>query len=937
MIEYTVMKHFISPFSAGTLLAVMIISSCELPAEAGLEAPGKSVSTSIMGTVTNPAGDGVKGVHLSAGGVLVESDKHGDFTLEGVARIDTVTLIAKKAGYKDYSKPIALPRGRVPAQDIELDYAYKTTVHGKLSGLEGLDEKSGIPIKSSTGGEPVLTNADGKYTIEVEHAGEFTLIAVVHDKGLIGTSGFTPAVTPQKPVSEETAAKPIELEEAVVSFTLELKDPLGNAVTGYEAKDFTSNSRFPDVKIDDTATAPPEGSYPLQVNATESFTVTVAAKGLFGEKKSAEINPAAAAGTNYPVRVPYQYTTTLEGRVTSGGAPIAGAKITVASQGSGAEERRAVVTRSRQTNRDGRYRIEVNHQGPFKYQAEKSGYKSSPQEFSMEKNTDGKYKFTGSPQVGRDIELTVTQDLTGLSYGVSTLELAENEALTADQLAALQPTITPAGARVTYSVDPPLPAGLTLDPSNGRITGKPTAIMAAGDYVVTAKGNTADGYSGSASHTITIRVGAVTRFTLELKDPLGNPIPGYTAAHFKLSSGAAVEFDTTAPTVPPGIYPLQVLTSGSGPLTVTVAARGLFGEKEFADIDPAMIAGKHYSAAVPYRYTTTVSGNVTKGTTGAGLYVATPIEDADIRVTSTGSGANERLAAIIYATASRNKTNRGGYYAVTVNHQGDFHIRAEKAGYNSTAVPVTHSWTSSDFHNSEKNIALTQTVTGLSYGVKNLVLAQNQDLTDAQKAALRPTTTPNNASVEYSIKPPRLPAGLRFNNYSGEIEVSTPREESQFSYNGAGYRGLDYVVTATGRAGDGYIGSAKYTINIRVGKALPDNMGYKPAMLSPGNTEIDRELKLIDGGDRSPLGLADEDFHAEFVKIPKTAACYALSITANGHIKRNRGKMKKINGELNYRVKVTGKGRYAGTRIVDFKIGNWGDPASPYGSYTCYE
>ena len=106
------MKHFISPFSAGTLLAVMIISSCELPAEAGLEAPGKSVSTSIMGTVTNPAGNGVKGVHLSAGGVSVRSDKDGDFILEGVARIGTVTLIAKKAGYKDYSKPIAPPQGK---------------------------------------------------------------------------------------------------------------------------------------------------------------------------------------------------------------------------------------------------------------------------------------------------------------------------------------------------------------------------------------------------------------------------------------------------------------------------------------------------------------------------------------------------------------------------------------------------------------------------------------------------------------------------------------------------------------------------------------------------------------------------------------------------------------------------------------------------------
>ena len=402
------------------------------------------------------------------------------------------------------------PRGRIPAQDIELDYAYKTTVHGELSGLGERDEKSGIPIKSSTGGEPVLTDAGGKYTIEVEHAGEFTLSAVVHDKGLIGEKSFTPAVTAQKPVSEKLDADPIELEEAVVSFTLGLKDPSGNAITStvYEAKDFESSSGSI-VKIDSPVTVT-NGRYPLKVTATKSFTVTVAAKGLFGAKESGPIDPAAA-GRNYPVTVPYQYLSTLEGEVTAGGAPIAGANITVASQGSGAEERRAVVISSR-TSSDGKYRITVNHQGPFKYQAEKRDYKSHPEEFSMEKNTDGKYKFTGSPQVGRDIELTVTQDLTGLSYGVESLVLAENEALTDVQLDALKPIID---AVVTYEVEPDLPKGLKFDRWSGEITGTPTEEAQRDtpggyvglDYTVTATGRTVAGYIGSASYTINIRVG----------------------------------------------------------------------------------------------------------------------------------------------------------------------------------------------------------------------------------------------------------------------------------------------------------------------------------------------------------------------------------------------------------------------------------------------
>ena len=103
------MKHFISSFSAAGLLAVMIISSCELPAEAVPDPPGKSRSTSIRGIVENPAGKPVEGVQLSAGGVSVRSDKWGEFTIEGAARIGTVTLSAKKAGYKDYSESVALP------------------------------------------------------------------------------------------------------------------------------------------------------------------------------------------------------------------------------------------------------------------------------------------------------------------------------------------------------------------------------------------------------------------------------------------------------------------------------------------------------------------------------------------------------------------------------------------------------------------------------------------------------------------------------------------------------------------------------------------------------------------------------------------------------------------------------------------------------------
>ena len=798
------MKHFISSFSAAGLLAVMIISSCELPK---FESRVRLLSTSITGTVTNPAGNPIDGVEVSVGSVSVQSGKDGTFKLEGVTNVGTVILSTKKAGYNDYRKFIEVPAGTTK-HDIQPSYAYTTTVTGKLSDPpSGPVDKSNFTITSSTGGKTATTKGhDGNYTIEVEHAGEFTLTATAPDKRLIGRRKIKAATTAEKPVSKKDA-DPIELERNVNRFTLVLKDPLGNAITSpvYTAAAFTSSSGAA-VEFDTTAPAPPEGSYKLQVliMGPEPFTVTVAAQGLFGENESAEIDPAAAAGTNYPVTVPYRYTTTVSGRVTAGTAPIDDADISVTSTGSGANERRAVISStpaSRKTDSEGNYSITVNHQGDFNIQAEKAGY-SSPDPLSV--------RVAGAPLTRQNFVLTpIRKTVTGLSYTARSLVLARNEALTPDQLADLRPSITPAGAVVTYSVDPALPAGLELDTSSGEITGTPTAITAAGDYLVTAQGDTAAGYSGSASHTINIRVNPVTggrgittggrvtaaRFTLELKDPLGNAItsPVYTAADFNLSSGAAVEFDATAPAPPEGSYKLQVLTTGPGTFKVTVRAKGLFGEKESADIDPAAAAGTNYRVTVPYRYTTTVSGRVTAGTT--------PIEDADISVTSTGSGANERRAVISSTPASR-KTDSEGNYSITVNHQGDFNIRAEKAGYRSPAAPVTVSGTGGT---ETENFALTRTVTGLSYTARSLVLARNEALTPDQLADLRPSITPAGAVVTYSVDP-ALPAGLELDTSSGEI-TGTPT-----AITAAG----DYLVTAQGDTAAGYSGSASHTINIRV-------------------------------------------------------------------------------------------------------------------------
>ncbi len=68
------------------------------------------------------------------------------------------------------------------------------------------------------------------------------------------------------------------------------------------------------------------------------------------------------------------------------------------------------------------------------------------------------------------------------------------------QIAPNLPTSS-GGAVISYSVSPALPAGLSLSPGTGIISGAPTAVTAAASYTVTAS-NT----GGSATATLSITV-----------------------------------------------------------------------------------------------------------------------------------------------------------------------------------------------------------------------------------------------------------------------------------------------------------------------------------------------------------------------------------------------------------------------------------------------
>jgi uncharacterized repeat protein (TIGR01451 family) len=125
------------------------------------------------------------------------------------------------------------------------------------------------------------------------------------------------------------------------------------------------------------------------------------------------------------------------------------------------------------------------------------------------------------------------------------------------------------GAVVSYSVSPPLPSGLTLDPTTGILSGVPAVVVAAANYTVTAA-NT----GGTTTTILNITVNdlaptALTYATNPATYAVGTAIAGNAPGN----TGGAVTSYAVSPALPPGLAldPLTGLLTGT-PTALAAAA-----------------------------------------------------------------------------------------------------------------------------------------------------------------------------------------------------------------------------------------------------------------------------------------------------------------------------------------------------------------------------
>ena len=410
------------------------------------------------------------------------------------------------------------------------------------------------------------------------------------------------------------------------------------------------------------------------------------------------------------------------------------------------------------------------------------------------------------------------------------------------QMTAVSPTAN-GGTIISYSVSPSLPAGLSLDTSNGTISGTPTAVTSSASYTITAT-NT----GGSDTASITIVVNDVipsdldyspnsftltkgTQMTTVTPTANGGTITGWSVSP-SLPAGLSLDSTTGAISGTPtavtssATYTITATnTGGSDTATVTIVVN---------DIAPSISYGTTSYTLTKGTAMTTATVTSTGGTVVS--YSVSPSLPAGLSLdTSTGSISGTPTAVTSSASYTITATNTGGTDTASVT-----------IVVNDIAPSITYSSTSLTL---EKGTAMTtETVTSTGGTV-----------------------------VSYAVSP-SLPAGLSLDTSTGAISGTPTAVTSSASY----------TITATNTGG-----SDTASITIVVNDVAPTiSYGSTSLTLEKGTT-MTTETPTVGGGTITswsvspslPAGLSLDSSTGAISGTPSavtSSASYTITATNTG-------------------------------------------------------